>query len=395
MKRLFFIIFTMAVVMSCTSSQKNNQPSSDAEKIIDIKIDKSEALRFSEVFDQIDYIPLQTTTSFLVGTVEKLRIFGDKVCLLCDKSLLIFDKNNGDGNLKIAKLGSGPEEYKSLYDIYIDKESNNIELLDMNGRKIHIYDMNGVYIKSLSLPFVSFSFVKVATSDYWFYNNQMPSDKTKSRIVHYNAKNNEIVDEYFPIDNNLANYFFVVEGNNFVKIKDDLLFFSCPSDTIYSLESNSKVNVAYTINFGPHSIPPDFYKRKYSDIMEFSQEANKRQYVYFVNNFTANEDCVLLSFLLDRKCFWSLYLEKGKKTYTASSLEDDINFSDSFPLDYCNIPFTMDGDNFYFLMSAEQFLFLCKGKEVKRHSLATLLKDSKIDEQSNPILVRCKLKENI
>lgn len=396
MKKLLFVISAMLpVVFSCSSSQKQNGIASVGAKSIDIEINNSSTLRFSEVFDQIDYTPLETTDSFLVATVEKMRIFGDKICLVCDKSLLIFDKKTGKGNLNIARVGSAPGEYESLYDVSIDQKSNEIELLDMNGKSIHIYDMKGKYKKSLSLPFMSFSFAKADKYDYWFYNNQLLSDKTNSKLVYFNVPEDKIVDESFPIDNHLASYFFVVEGTNFVKRKDEVLFFSCPSDTIYSLASNSEPNAAYILNFGTHAAPADFYKHKYADVMEFSQEANKRQYVYFVNNFTANEDCVLLSFLLDRKCFWSLYLEKNKKTYTTTSLEDDINFLSSFSLDYCNVPFAMDGDNFYFLMSAEQFLSLREAKEAGKGFAEASLGDFKIDEQSNPILVRCRLKKNI
>lgn len=38
-------------------------------------------------------------------------------------------------NYKYPNPGGAPEEYQSLYDVYIDKEMKQIELLDMNGKR--------------------------------------------------------------------------------------------------------------------------------------------------------------------------------------------------------------------------------------------------------------------
>ena len=106
------------------------------KKKIEIKINEASKIHFSNIFEQVNYIPLETTDSSLIGTVERLRIFDNKVCLLSDKSLLLFNKQSGNVELQLSKLGSAPEDYKSLYDVYIDNEMGEIELLDMNGQKI-------------------------------------------------------------------------------------------------------------------------------------------------------------------------------------------------------------------------------------------------------------------
>jgi hypothetical protein len=384
MKLFLFKLIGLALILSaCGKSQETkNMDVTD----IAITIEKKAQIQFSTIFEQVEYIPLETTDTCLVGEVERLRIFNDKLCLLCDKSLLIFNKQTGKYELKLSKLGSAPEEYQSLYDIYIDEKDSCIELLDMNGKKVQKYSINGQFRSTLPLPFRSFSFTKQGDSDYWFYNNNLISDDTTSKVIHYDSEKKHILNEYFPINNHLSKFFFVVEGSNFSNQENGILFFSCACDTIYLLDNKKEPNIAYTINFGQHTTPKEFYNRKFSDIMEFSKEANKQEYVYFINNFSTDKEHILLSFLLDKEYFWSLYNEIQKTTHTGSILKDDINNLSHFQIDNLNTLFAIDHEYLYFLMSAEQFIEISKNNE----TFCKYIKDNDINEEHNPILVKCK-----
>ena len=386
--RLFEIICAIFALSSCHSVQKENNL---AETKIIVEIDGSKGIRFSDIFEQVEYIPLETTDSSLIGTVERLRIFDDQVCLLCDKSLLIFNKQTGHAELQISKLGGAPEEYQSLYDVYIDKETKQIELLDMNGKKIQKYSLNGQYKGSLPLPFMSFSFTKRGETDYWFYNNNLLSDKTKSKVIHWNTKKESISDEFFPIDSHLSNFFFVVEGNNFANTEDGLFFFSNPPEKIYLMDNKLSPKATYMLDFGKHTIPDDFYTHNFSDIMDFSTEANKREYVYFINNFSINKECVLLSFFLDKKCFWSIYTITDGVNHVGNTLEDDVNLLSGTDIDNLNTLFATDKEALYFLLSSDQFIEMCRNND----KFSKMIINNNITDQSNPLLVKCTFKKKL
>ncbi len=139
------ILLIISLLYSCSSPRQEDE---EIGKRIPIVIEEGSKIKFSDVFEQVDYIPLETTDTSLVGIVERFRIFDNKACLICDKSLLMFDANTGRGISKISKLGSAPEEYQSLYDASVC-EDGNVELLDMNKRKIRRYDINGNFVSSL------------------------------------------------------------------------------------------------------------------------------------------------------------------------------------------------------------------------------------------------------
>ncbi|WP_294620334.1 6-bladed beta-propeller [uncultured Bacteroides sp.] len=382
------ILLIISLLHSCSSPRQEDE---EIGKRIPIVIEEGSRIKFSDVFEQVDYIPLETTDTSLVGIVERFRIFDNKACLICDKSLLMFDANTGRAISKISKLGSAPEEYQSLHDASVC-EDGNVELLDMNKRKIRRYDINGNFVSSLELPSMSFSFFANGRNNYWLYNNNMSYEDIKSKVVCYDASKRMVRDLYFPIDTHLAGYFFVVEGNNFAKRQDDLLFFACPSEKIYSLKEGEEPSVAYTIDFGRHAAPQDFYKNDYSDIMEFSTEANKRGYVYFVNNFSANNSYIQLSFFLDKVAYWSIYSENEEKSYTGCILQDDLNSLKGFRVDAQNTLYAINGDYLYFLLSAEQFVGICSNGGT---FFEQVNKNNDMNDQSNPLLVRCKFKKNL
>lgn len=385
MKVLFLNLMCLGLlVLSCSQSKSSK---SQEGKSISVEVDESADIRFSDVFEKVEYVPLETTESSLIGGVERLRIFDDKVCIVCDKSLLIFNKDTGRNETRISKSGNAPGEYLSLYDVYFDKRSGITELLDMNGRKIQKYDSEAIFKESQELPFMAFSFNKDNQGNYWFYNNNMVTDDIKSKVICLDSDTKEISGEYFPIDFHLSSYFFVIEGNNFVRRDDGMLFFSCPFNQIYSLNKGADPVLAYNIDFGKHAAPDEFYKESYSDIMDFSTKANKLGYVYFINNFHANNTNLLLSFMLEKNCFWNLYSIADGESKTGHYLVDDVNSLSRIPIDYLNSFFAMDEDTLYFLLSAEQFMEMCEGNE----DFIELV-DHGIDEQSNPILVKCKFK---
>ena len=381
------MLLIISMLCSCSYSKKGDK---EVGERIPITIEEDSKINFSDIFERIDYIPLETTDTSLVGIVERFRIFDHKVCLLCDKSLLLFDTNTGQAISKISKLGNAPGEYQSLYDVSIS-EDGNVELLDMNERKIRRYGIDGHFRNLSDLPSMSFSFFANGDNDYWLYNNNMSYGDIRTKVVHYDASKGRVKNLYFPIDMHLANYFFVVEGNNFVKRKDHLLFFSCPSEKIYSLKEGVEPSVAYIIDWGKNAAPSDFYNHNYSDIMEFSTEANKRGYVYFVNNFSANDSYIQLSFFLDKVAYWSIYSENEGKSYTGCILQDDLNSLIKFRITNLNTLYAIDENYLYFLLSAEQFIEICSND----NTFSELIDKNNINDQSNPLLVKCKFKKSL
>lgn len=390
MKKYILLTLFFATA-ACTSSVKKSNPESSS---IEVDIDNLYELRCSDVFDTIEYVPLETTDSFLLGYTDKMILLKNIVYFVSGKAVSSFDAVTGRGLLKLSKLGHGPNEYQSIFDIYADTISGNIEVLDNNGKKIMVYDRNGLFMHSISIPFASFSFLKEDNKRYWFYNNNWKTGQTDFKMVYYDVDKQNILEEYFPIDNHIAQYFFVSDKTVFERTPQRMLCYFAPSDTIYEYQKNKGFIPAISINFREHKTPVDFFKEDYNDIMEFSEAAKKNDYVYALSNFAVNDkNDVLFSFRLDRTTFWTLAFPYNSKARTITSFVDDFHSTALITLDYNNTSYVMNNDYLYFLITGEQFITLSEKEKEGTAILKKMVEEKEISEQSNPILVKCKLKE--
>lgn len=358
-----------------------------------MNLDNEEPLLASTLFDTIMYVPLETSDSFLFSRISHLKVSDNNVYFISDKSFFLFDTETGKGKTKISKLGAGPEGYASVFDSNIDISSNEIELLDNNAKKIVVYDMSGNFKRSIRLPFMSFMFIKTNKNTYWFYNNNLLSDISSCKVVHFNSDKNIVEEEYDKIDKHLAEYFFVEDENNLIRQGNSLLYHSSPSNIIYQITPGAGIETSYVLDLGKYKAPENFYSAKYQDIMEFVEAANKNNYVFEIPTFSVNDKMLAIACMKEGKLYTTFHMKEGGNNITFSSFYDDFNFSKSLLLEGKNMSFCLDNEYFYFIIMPEQLINLQQYSS-NRSKLDKWMNDKKITEFSNPILVKCKLKTN-
>lgn len=390
MKKYLLVSFLSLLFVSCTSdSSRNNDLQISSIKA---NLEKAQALQASDYFEDVSYIPLETSDDFLLSYIGKMSIIGNNIYLMSNKSVYTFNLNTGKGALRLSKLGSGANEYKSLFDFIVDDSTGNIEILDNNAKKVIAYSPEGNYLYSLDLPFMPFSFFKHSADTYSFYNSNLESDYSSFKIVNYNVKNQAKNDEYFPIDKNMAEYFFLGDEKIFYKSSTGLYVHISPTDTIYEYRKNGEFVPSIHLDFLNHSAPASFYEKKFRDIMEFSEAATHNGYIYALSNFAVNKKDVIFSYRWEKSFYWTLRLGTNTER-TVKEWKDDFHFTKPTALNYHNSAYWLDDDYFYFLITGEQFLGL-HAKDIKKEWFSELVKNTEITEQSNPILVKCKLKRN-
>lgn len=381
-----------AIALSCTSSKSSD----DFEEILSIKatVNNSQTLLASDYFDEISYVPLETSDDYLLGYVGRMIVENNSIYLMSGKSIYVFDLNTGKGTLNLSKLGNASGEYKSLFDFIVDKKSGNLELLDNNDRKIYIYDSEGNFLSTHNLPFMPFSFYKKEQNMYSFYNSNLESKISSAKIVEYDLEHQEKGREYFPINKKMAEYFFLGDEKIFDYSSKGVYCHISPVDTIYKYEEDLGFIPVLHLDFGKNAPPPSFYKNRYADIMEFSEAAKKNDYIYALSNFALNgQDDILFSYRLGKTFFWTLRFGKNEEC-TIDALHDDFNFAKAYHLTYHNSIYSLDDDYLYFLISSEQFVNLLDDG-TKTPVVETLVNNTQITEESNPIVVKCKLKKSL
>ena len=152
MKKLILSI-GIALFALCGCKETSSVKESEGRIVVDIT-QPEKNLKMSDLFSDIKYVKLETTSESLIQRIDKV-VDLDGNLLVTDRdnqSLLLFGK---DGRFikKIAGQGKGPGEYSKMYDAAIDKEGRRLFVLDAYAQSVLIYDFDGKCLDSKKFGF--------------------------------------------------------------------------------------------------------------------------------------------------------------------------------------------------------------------------------------------------
>lgn len=151
-------IYYLGCILLCLACAK--QPK-DAIIQPDLLGEATDTLYFSRFVNNLEYIPLETSDSCLIGQITDIRIVGEQIFVL-DRHLQtvwIFNKQ-GKYIRKIFRQGNGPEEYAHIGQFDVDAKKQQLALLDIQTNKLLLYDFEGNFRGkvALELPASDFKF---------------------------------------------------------------------------------------------------------------------------------------------------------------------------------------------------------------------------------------------
>lgn len=271
------IIIMVAFLSSCaqSSSKKkedrsvlNDNKVKNQKEWFDLKIEESlnnierGKKRYSEIFVDIEYVPLETTSESLIGGGRH----GIQYYTVTSKNIVvdqkIFDRNTGRYLGDLLRMGQGPEEY-----IYPDVVAGNDErqefyLHDGSIGKMLIADYNGKYKETLGRAREQGnSFKKIySLSDSNILITRGGGDlrnyRNNHQIINLNSK--AVINQYcssalngYNTEEELYNHKYIFKwggGNPFVvgddrywSFGDKVRFYDFLTDSIYSVGKDLRV----------------------------------------------------------------------------------------------------------------------------------------------------------
>ena len=152
MKKMILFL-GIALFVLCGCKEKAPVTVGEGSIVVDI-IQPEKNLKMSDLFSDIKYVKLETTSESLIQDINRV--------LDLDGNLLVVDRNNQslllfgkDGRFikKIAGQGKGPGEYLRMYDAAVDKEGRRLFVLDAYAQSVLIYDFDGKCLDSKKFGF--------------------------------------------------------------------------------------------------------------------------------------------------------------------------------------------------------------------------------------------------
>lgn len=215
---------------------------------------EADIARYSDLVDtNVRIIKLETTPQSLIGRINKI-VVQDEYIFIADtelsKALFIFDRK-GKFLGKVGDRGEGPTEYYDVSDFTIDVDQGKIILLDLTGRKLNFYTLEGRFLHSKSIPFL-FSGIESLDSTTWAlasqgaYNGHMPDIDGYSLIVC--DTNFNIQTMYFPSDP-MQRDFSYYNQRQLRKFGEYVFYYPRYSNSVYEVNVDGGLMKKYCLLF--------------------------------------------------------------------------------------------------------------------------------------------------
>lgn len=341
--------------------------------------------KISEIAEGVEYIPLQTTDSILIGKVEKLIVRNGKYFIWDSQteSIICFDEK-GRYLRKILKQGQGPGEYPRISDFTINMKNGNICIYSDMAQATFIYNEKGEFIKKNSFQMILNSFAMNDEFAYYYLGrcpNSVFFKKDYPNQYRYVAMKNEL-----PVHQQLSYTYnekftdIPLSADNFSFYKDTMLLFEDLKPEIYTIDSTGCLKPRYRIEFLTNTYIPSFNMD--IDVEKMKAEEKAGRLAKLFGSFFETDNYLFFNYSWG--LIGSVYVNKKDNTIHNMGffLEDDFNSN--------SLPVTIEFVDEEYMYQIEEPSSLIRVKSSHSPYLKKIVDG--IEEFDNPVIAKIKLK---
>lgn len=366
MKNLLFLF--ILVLASCSSATRH---SADTDMEIKTILKYSDAIfeekKYSDLFDKVEIIPLDTTGNFLISDIRQVKLALNRIFVLDEsRSVYIFDQE-GQGQIIINKRGQGVHEYIDIRGF--DLTADSLLCLLTFPQKLMYFTLEGLFVNEIKLDLNGSELALLPDNKAAIYmNNMLTTSKEKTPLLEICDQTDGTHQGYIPGYKCLATACLPVyqHGKAFTTTENGELLFTQPlSNNIYAIKDHS-IYIKYQIDFEAQT-PPDDLEETIHDVNSVSEFIQKNFPVYGFNSSWENSSYFHVQTFIDTKLTTLLYDKKNQKLYSGY-LKDDLT-----------------GCNTWIIEATDQYL-ICYYAAGDIMGLADYLKSKRSNLKEFPIL---------
>lgn len=291
-------------------------------------IDKKEPGKISAFAEEVEYIPLQTADSILIGETTRLIVWSD-LYYIWDKlseTIFCFDQD-GSFRYRVNRQGNGPDEYLNIKDFTLNRENGNIMIYSDRGQAFYEYTRDGELVKKSKASFLMSSFA--AKGDWKYcYLDRLPNQRLYEDIFpeayrYVTLNDGNVCNHQLKYEYNEDFLHVPLSSDNFTYYKDKVLLTEFLHPEIYEIDSIGNLNPRYRIEFTTNAYAPSFYGSV--DLKRMKEAEKEGEYTSLFGAFYENEDYLFFNY--SRGLLGLAYVEKkdGSIHNPGYFLLDDFN----------------------------------------------------------------------
>jgi len=288
------LVPVLAVALfSCTLEKK------ESPNIIDFEegLLNSKVVNLSDIAGKIEYIPLETTDSSLVGRIIKIIYEQDLFYVVSGSTIKIFDKS-GKYLRTFNRKGRGPQEYTNLGMAEVEHTTGNIIVGTHTG--ILEYDKMGTFVRKINFPQLD----SLSPSlHYKLGENLFISSLSSNNVSHYKEISAVTYDtlstimarvpagkEDYYAGNTMADgiKFYGKSNATLSQFKDNIRIWGLYGEVVLSVNAGNKIDTAYILKYGKYK----------SSAGKLGEETQTSEFIRFIGYPLESTNCLFLSVLL-------------------------------------------------------------------------------------------------
>lgn len=401
-KTLLYIGPILFFFLQCTSEQRirdravHDSLDYGQTDTIHLTANQKEMVKpMSELYEIVEYIPLETSDSILIGEISKLIVVDSQFWILdrITEAVYGFTKK-GKFITKIAHKGRGPGEYSVISDISV--RNNDVFIYDARFGKMLQYSIAGELVKETTGR-ISSSHFEAVDSNFVFYCDYLPNEFGERSNHDYNLIITDLnlhpISAYLKQTNNINPEFLIGNNTNISRNGHKLSIFESYRNVLYHWENND-LTPGFVMDFpdGNNQISERLFKMTVTSgwSVESTMKFELDNQFCRILSIQENDSCLLMSYHRNQYYYNVIHEKSSGKTL---ELQKKVS-EDSPPISIIN---DLDNTMYYPIMAGNGDVFFSMtdpyqlgSGDIMPERVSNLL--ANLTENSNPILVKIRIK---
>ena len=315
-----YILLLFIFLLACTDKKAdNNKKNAAFYREIDVSrvYHEKNQNKLSDICEIKNIIPLEDNDASFIKEITKVFIDTNRM-ILFDKRLnkVFLYSDKGKYINRVDPTGYGPREFNRITDVDFDPNDHRLYLLDMDQRKVVVYDDNLVYVNYFILNTEAAALSILDKERMALYLDYSLGDEYNLQFVHHRQITGKFF--YYPKIEYPVGFSSISGGIQ--KNEEGLLYSEPFINDIYQVFPDGH-SLKYKITLPGTNIARE---KKY-DLLYLNDMLIHFKMSYLKNQFYENRDALILSFVQGHKIKTLIYDKRTHQSYVPGvNVQEDI-----------------------------------------------------------------------